>query len=359
MLERLEAARALHEIGRRLQIAGGEPYRARVFLRGAAAIQAQPASLRTLLGERRLRSLRGIGPALAGGDRGAAPDRPLGAARTAARRDAARRARAVANPAEPPAHARARSRRSASPASRSSRRPAAPGASRRVRGFGPAPRSGCSPPSSGCARATAGSTCTALSRQPTRSWRTCSPRPTSRGPTSPASCGGGQRRSRACRSWRREPLPRRPPSGCSRSRSWRRSRPHEPEGTAAILTNGVPVRLAWAEPGRYGTLLVERTGSEAHWLQARGARARARPRRFGPRRRRGARGSRPLCTPRPAVDPAGAARRSGRGRGRARGEPASAGDGRRRQGDGPLPHRLLGRARQRPRHGPAPHAGWA
>jgi DNA polymerase (family 10) len=44
------------------------------------------------------------------------------------------------------------------------------------------------------------------------------------------------------------------------------------DGSATvILTSGLPVRLEWARPERYGTALARRTGSEGHWkrLEAR------------------------------------------------------------------------------------------
>ena len=66
MADRLSAARALGEIGRRLQIAGGNPFRAKAFVRGAGALSGQSADLATLVREKRLQKLRGIGPALAG-----------------------------------------------------------------------------------------------------------------------------------------------------------------------------------------------------------------------------------------------------------------------------------------------------
>jgi DNA polymerase (family X) len=65
-VDRLEAARALSEIGRRLRISGASPFRAKAFLRGAAALQGQPTDLGTLVGQGRLQELRGIGPSLAG-----------------------------------------------------------------------------------------------------------------------------------------------------------------------------------------------------------------------------------------------------------------------------------------------------
>jgi DNA polymerase (family X) len=38
-----------------------------------------------------------------------------------------------------------------------------------------------------------------------------------------------------------------------------------PSSVTAILTSGLPVRLEWVRRERYGTALVERTGSEGHW----------------------------------------------------------------------------------------------
>jgi DNA polymerase (family 10) len=66
LADRLSAARALGEIGRRLQIAGGNPFRAKAFLRGAGALSGQATDLATLVREGRLQKLRGIGPAIAG-----------------------------------------------------------------------------------------------------------------------------------------------------------------------------------------------------------------------------------------------------------------------------------------------------
>jgi DNA polymerase (family 10) len=66
LADRLSAAGALREIGRRLQIAGGNPFRAKAFVRGAGALSGQPLDLATLVREKRLQKLRGIGPALAG-----------------------------------------------------------------------------------------------------------------------------------------------------------------------------------------------------------------------------------------------------------------------------------------------------
>ena len=66
MADRLSAASALREIGRRLQITGGNPFRAKAFVRGAGALSGQPLDLATLVREKRLQKLRGIGPALAG-----------------------------------------------------------------------------------------------------------------------------------------------------------------------------------------------------------------------------------------------------------------------------------------------------
>jgi DNA polymerase (family 10) len=64
-MDRLEAARVLHEIGRRLRIGGGNPFRARAFERAALALQSQPVPLATLVEEGRLEEVRGVGKALA------------------------------------------------------------------------------------------------------------------------------------------------------------------------------------------------------------------------------------------------------------------------------------------------------
>jgi DNA polymerase (family 10) len=66
LADRLSAARALGEIGRRLQIVGGNPFRAKAFVRGAGALSGQSTDLATLVREERLQKLRGIGPAIAG-----------------------------------------------------------------------------------------------------------------------------------------------------------------------------------------------------------------------------------------------------------------------------------------------------
>jgi DNA polymerase (family 10) len=65
LADRLSAARALGEIGRRLQIVGGNPFRAKAFVRGAGALSGQSTDLATLVRDKRLQTLRGIGPALA------------------------------------------------------------------------------------------------------------------------------------------------------------------------------------------------------------------------------------------------------------------------------------------------------
>ena len=65
-MDRLEAARGLSEIGRRLRLTGASPFRAKAFLRGAAALQGQSTDLGALVAEGRLQELRGIGPSLAG-----------------------------------------------------------------------------------------------------------------------------------------------------------------------------------------------------------------------------------------------------------------------------------------------------
>src|SRR4051812_38727696 len=65
-MDRLATARALNEIGRRLQIGGGPPFRAKAFIRGAAALQSRAIDLDALVREGRLEELPGIGPSLAG-----------------------------------------------------------------------------------------------------------------------------------------------------------------------------------------------------------------------------------------------------------------------------------------------------
>jgi DNA polymerase (family 10) len=41
--------------------------------------------------------------------------------------------------------------------------------------------------------------------------------------------------------------------------------PVSPPSATAILTNGLPARVTWTRPERYGSALVEATGSAAHW----------------------------------------------------------------------------------------------
>lgn len=66
MLDRLALAAALHEIGTLLAIAGGQRFKSRAYLRGAAALQALQGDVTRLLAEGRLTDMPGIGPALAG-----------------------------------------------------------------------------------------------------------------------------------------------------------------------------------------------------------------------------------------------------------------------------------------------------
>lgn len=64
-LDRFGVARALREIAALLELEGGNPYRARAYERGAAALEALEDDLATLVDEERLTSVAGIGEALA------------------------------------------------------------------------------------------------------------------------------------------------------------------------------------------------------------------------------------------------------------------------------------------------------
>ena len=63
--DRLGVAAALREIALLLEVKGGNPYRARAYQRGAAAVEALAADLGTLVAEDRLTTVPGIGSALA------------------------------------------------------------------------------------------------------------------------------------------------------------------------------------------------------------------------------------------------------------------------------------------------------
>src|SRR5439155_14355604 len=64
--DRIAVAAALREIGLLLEVKGGNPYRARAYHRGAAAVEALAGDLARLVADGRLTEVRGIGPALAG-----------------------------------------------------------------------------------------------------------------------------------------------------------------------------------------------------------------------------------------------------------------------------------------------------
>jgi DNA polymerase (family X) len=63
--DRFAVAAALREIGLLLQVKGGNPYRARAYQRGAAAVEALAGDLASLVAEDRLTQVPGIGSALA------------------------------------------------------------------------------------------------------------------------------------------------------------------------------------------------------------------------------------------------------------------------------------------------------
>ncbi|HEY9714087.1 MAG TPA: helix-hairpin-helix domain-containing protein, partial [Chroococcales cyanobacterium] len=64
-MERLEIANALRETGQLLNISGGNPYKARAYLKGASAIESLSEPLDDLVNEDRLTEIPGIGSALA------------------------------------------------------------------------------------------------------------------------------------------------------------------------------------------------------------------------------------------------------------------------------------------------------
>ena len=63
--DRFTVAAALREIGLLLEVKGGNPYRARAYQRGAAAVEALAGDLASLVAEDRLTQVPGIGAALA------------------------------------------------------------------------------------------------------------------------------------------------------------------------------------------------------------------------------------------------------------------------------------------------------
>jgi len=63
--DRFAVAAALREIALLLEVKGGNPYRARAYTRGAAAVEALAGDLGTLVAEERLTEVPGIGSALA------------------------------------------------------------------------------------------------------------------------------------------------------------------------------------------------------------------------------------------------------------------------------------------------------
>ena len=65
-LEAPEVVGLLIEYGRRAQLAGGNPYRARAYIRAAESLAAQTEPLERLVAKKRLREIPGIGEAIAG-----------------------------------------------------------------------------------------------------------------------------------------------------------------------------------------------------------------------------------------------------------------------------------------------------
>lgn len=64
-LETPEVFKLLIEYGRRAQLAGGNPYRARAYIRAAESLAAQTEPLDRLIAKKRLREISGIGEAIA------------------------------------------------------------------------------------------------------------------------------------------------------------------------------------------------------------------------------------------------------------------------------------------------------
>jgi DNA polymerase (family 10) len=65
-MDRFAVAAVLREIGALLELQGGNPFKARAYERGARALEAFTGDIETLVSERRLTSLPGVGTALAG-----------------------------------------------------------------------------------------------------------------------------------------------------------------------------------------------------------------------------------------------------------------------------------------------------
>jgi len=63
--DRFAVAAALREIALLLEVKGSNPYRARAYARGAAAVEALAGDLGTLVAEERLTEVPGLGSALA------------------------------------------------------------------------------------------------------------------------------------------------------------------------------------------------------------------------------------------------------------------------------------------------------
>src|SRR2546426_4204290 len=64
-LDRLAIVRALREVGRLLDLAGGDPFKARAYERGARVLERADLDIGRLVDDRRLTALQGIGPGLA------------------------------------------------------------------------------------------------------------------------------------------------------------------------------------------------------------------------------------------------------------------------------------------------------
>src|SRR4029450_6534554 len=60
-----EVAKLLHEFGQRTAFRGGNPYRARAYMRAAENLLAMPESLQRLVEENRLKEIPGIGDVIA------------------------------------------------------------------------------------------------------------------------------------------------------------------------------------------------------------------------------------------------------------------------------------------------------
>ncbi len=264
-MDRLEAARALNEIGRRLQIAGGHRFRAKAFMRGAAALQGQPGDLDTLVSQGRLREIRGVGPGLA-----AVIEEMHRTGRSRLlERLRAEMPRGVLELSRVPTLSVTRIRALQDALGvdglRSLEEAARAGRVRTVRGFGQRTEERLL---AEIARLHEGRGQLHLHRSQQAADELVGHMRAS-GDVSRAEVAGELRR-------RRETVSSLPlvVTGTSAEAAGERLLsfplvesvgPQTSESTTAILTSGLPVRMEWVPAARYGTALVRRTGSESHW----------------------------------------------------------------------------------------------